>query len=808
MHKRGDVSLVLPSVRIDVRGGTPAITHTIGISDKDMKRLEPLLFLETCLTTLGHGSRCIPLGRSEWAIGRTFGNYCIWRLVPRKALSLLIHPAWLWIVDRWFDAPNAGRGPVPKVASLAHQLRQALPLEQYKDQNHHSLAAAIEFLRNGGRPLAIIVDPTRTNISGQPLRWFALALLTSLPPHMRSHLRISTGEKSPSPEHWDVVFTADRPKGFHHLDFHSTRFRSNEPVSRLIFDNLQGGNPERIEAISYLRHGTEQDSWGAGVARFQKDKVLSSRQITPDMVRDDPSLALEHILRLLAAGKTIHTPFARRLSAYTLRTGDPTPWHTITSRTPIERTLAVRHYLEHPKRPPIMEPLLYALGMARPNGKLVGLWCKTLLDWSEQGPTTASAEALLLDALTRDPMPQEPATRGSLWSMTLHQRLRQCRFEDARRLFRHPATYRLIREDAGRVVLMGWLALPHSHRNAKDCARLCEQVTAARDADRALLLLAKGLSHKKQDQMTAMVVAQWARFRSRQNPRRKDALMAWVKGTPYARSWAASVAHFAREERFEDLLQPLTDGPLDSLWSFAEASRARSLDLKPRERFLESKRFLPSAGQAIERGLRRIINDMISVELPDHEVSQQAQRLCAVPGASSVWAFFSSASAPLEEVNHRLREALQTLMNQPPRTHSEQLAIRTLATGLGNRTDAGPEELASWLVVLLERFDNDSTDLRLETTHAFARGMNQRDATGTFFAQVTSHIAANSTPPQIFERFVSKVIPAVWSAGAPSSYIDAVDTDLMHPDRAAMWRSTVFSSSRPAPKRKKTRANR
>ena len=679
-------------------------------------------------------------------------------------------------------------------------MQQAKGLETKPNQNHRILAHAIAHIRKGKGPLAIVFDEEQLSLPGQPLRWFALALLTCLPPKVRAGLRLSTAEVAPHPKQWDLVFTSHAPKGFRRLSYSSAKTHGGDPVAAFIVDALNKKRSDRVECLAFLSFGDGPDPWGAAAIRLREDEHYSTRDITPELVRDHPEQALGHLLFLLAWGKPVHLPFARRLTAYTIRTGDPTPWQPLMARPLAEQKLVVKHYLEQPKRPKPTPALLYSISMARPRGTLTDIWARALLEWGEHTPLSEVSEDLLLTMLYRDQMPQEPTSRATLWTLVLQRMISQCRFDDARRLFRHPATQRLINSDVARVVAMGWLGLPSSHMDAVELVQVVDRLDDARDGDRAARLLADTLHRQNQTELATAVVQQWSRVQSRKPPRAKDALLQWISGGPYARDWVGEMARFAQPENLASWIQPLTEGSRDSLWTFAEATRYRILDLAPRERLINSLAFFPHGGQAIEQAMRRMLNSLTFNALPDADIAHVAMTFSNQMSSGAIWRFLACIASP-ESHPDQERDALMNLAQSPPTTNAEQMVCKNLARALGLQDARTDEQHARWLRTVLESYTARPSEFTIGLAHWLATGLSQRDPDGIHFANVTNVLSQDSDDSPILSLFLQQVIPAVWPAGAPSGYVQAVNQELMSNHVLGLWKSTVFSTSRPPPQR-------
>ena len=246
------MGLRLPTITTRTDGTAPRWGESIGIDPRSDQRLQVLLDLESDVGMRLGADRCVPLGNTHWCIGRTRTDGCIWRIVPRKALAQLHHPAWLWTEDGWFEAMRRTRGPRPEMQTLAHQLAQAKALETRVGQNHRILAHAIAHIRKASGPLAIVFNENQMNRPGQPLRWFALALLTCLPPKLRASLRFSTAEISPDPRQWDVIFTTEKAEGFTTLNYTSAKSHSGDPVATFVLDALDKGYSDRVECLAFM----------------------------------------------------------------------------------------------------------------------------------------------------------------------------------------------------------------------------------------------------------------------------------------------------------------------------------------------------------------------------------------------------------------------------------------------------------------------------------------------------------------------------------------------------------------------------
>ena len=179
-----------------------------------------------------------------------------------------------------------------------------------------------------------------------------------------------------------------------------------------------------------------------------------------------------------------------------------------------ERILAVQHYLDTPNKPTPSPGLLFSIAMARPKGSLIGPWCAALMTWAQIDALSEVCEHLILGVLYKDPMPKEPSTRASLWTLLLHRWIRQGRFDEAKGLFAHPATQRLLHGDIARVVAEGWLMLPRTHQSENHLTKLIERMKDVRDGDQAVARIVQQLQRSGRESFSHSAVRTWARVRS------------------------------------------------------------------------------------------------------------------------------------------------------------------------------------------------------------------------------------------------------------------------------------------------------
>ena len=141
------------------------------------------------------------------------------------------------------------------------------------------------------------------------------------------------------------------------------------------------------------------------------------------------------------------------------------------------------------------------------------------------------------------------------------------------------------------------------------------------------------------------------------------------------------------------------------------------------------------------------------------------------------------------------------LGQHPPQTNSEHIVCKNLARALGLQSERSADQHSRWLRAVLEAYANRPSEFTIALAQWLATGLSQRHPEGLHFAEVTTILSQDPDDSPIVSLFLQQVIPAVWPAGAPSGYVQAVQQESMSTHVLGMWQSTVFSSSRPPPRR-------
>lgn len=765
-------------------------TETAGLDPKTIPGLGVLLDIESEDIARHGGDRCIPIDRTHWCVGRVKPDGCVWRILPREVFAQLHHPAWLWIEDGWFDALHRLRGPRPEMKTLTQQLAQAQSIEPDLNTHHRLIAAAVSHIRHAKGPLAIILPEHAFATPGQPIRWLALALLSCLPPKQRALLRLSTAECRPNATQWDVVFTSERQPEFTCLDLDTLPETFDDPVAQFIVEQLNNGHADRAEAFAFMQFGESADPWASAAKRLNENEVHSTRDITPELVREYPSQALGHLLFLFAWGKPVHVPFARRITAYTLRTGDATPWQPLMSRSNKERILAVQHYLETPNKPVPSPGLLFSIAMARPKGTLIGPWCAALMNWAQTESLSEVCEHLILGVLYKDPMPKEPSSRASLWTLLLHRWIRQGRFDEAKGLFVHPATQRLLHSDIARVVAEGWLMLPRTHQSEDHMTKLIERMREVRDGDQAVARIVQQLHRTSRESFAHSAVRTWARVRCVGRVSSKDALMQEIPGTPFARTWVTEVARFASDTSLKSWVGPLAESSRDNLWARTEHTRSQYKEYSPYERICFSAALLPEGAAGLEQSMRTVLQQLSARELESTALKPISDAFAAHPASSPLWDLMGYVTDPAHPTD-QLRTLVGILTKRAPQKNADRALCLQLLNTVGSQTSRTPTQHRVWFTALFEQLKHANEPFIHDLTTAIVRGIRQREGGEMHFVHILLNWIELGMHFDGLEHLLELTLKVMWPERVPDTYLTALNPAQWPPPAKRVWESAL-----------------
>jgi hypothetical protein len=792
------VPVDLPVVHLPVEG-EPELSRDDAVSFEELATLADLGPSEA--VTEIH----VNLPRQRWAVGRVGPDGGIWRVGEPGDRDRLGHPAWLWTDDVAF-APGSGEStPVPLNLPLRTLIRQSSALAGSVRGTCDALAATIAQLRKRKKPVCVVGPVDRQPLqpeTGNPARWFALAVLTCLPPNWRRRLRVSTHAADPKPEQWDLVFAPKAPAGFAVVDVTAVASVDDDVVASYLLDRLLGKDPEAVEAAAYLAAGEGDDPWGEGVRAHLAGGVPGFTSVEATQLQFDPESAVQAILRRLDAGAELKGAVVAELAAVTSKTWDPRPWAAVAARPEADREHAVRSVLPH--LDPVAVPASFvdsvvALGRI---GAAVGPWAAFLVRVLREGQDAAAPAAEALEEIVANDGIDGP-TRASIWQEVVLARIEAGDEAGLLHAITSAASRRVAAEGAGSVLVHAFLALPSHQRTQNLLRSLVDAITAGVNPDLAMASLYRGLladhSELTGGDMRAaavgrVVLQHWARVRTSSMPPaiERDRLLALVRNTPAAIDWAEIVSPLAPWERVKALILPVM--PADAaqaarVWVAAENARAARLGGTARDRLVQLSAFLPEGGPALEPLARELVAEIAAdPRFPDADLSDVAAGFAEL-GASPLWMLLAITAGPNGTYGEDdLDGTTIAFCESPPRTRPERVVAAKCVEALAAADGWAPHDFARWFVRLAMAPDGDGSGLNAELAEALVRGIVARDADGIrILVDLTRGLLQLDAHHPATQLLLAR-LPSIFGDGLPRQYVDAVEVSALPDDALERWR--------------------
>ena len=762
------MALELPYVHVRLGEGRPKVashTRPIPLEPGD---LATLLALDTSTPARQPpGDRVLPLERGAWAVGRGGFGGVTWRVLDAEQAPTVAHPAWLWRSSRWFDPTAPPRGPVPNPLPLRSQLDPASRLAGSSTRVAALLAALVAALRTERTPLLVVVDPSELADPAPSGRWVLLALLTLLPPDLRSDLRLSTYEAAPSPEDWDVAIASELRPGFHIVRPGDEPELHGDLPADFIFERLLAGDAEVVEEAAGWS-GDGPDPWAAAI-RARRPRIDAG---TPTHRR--------------RTGASLGARTPSRLGLNT-----PEAWLSLSHHPEEERARILVDWIEKRGAHAPSEPVLDAMATIRPPHRAVVPWARSLLTWAERGPSRAAAARHLGELLDTESLPLEPSTRASLFTEHVRMLLSMGHFDEALAALSSQGAFRLVEAGAGRVVAEAWTRLPTSRRPIAALERLVGRILPSPDGDQSIAWLWQALLVAERDARADRLLQRVAELAVAEPHLRLDALFELLVGSPQAMRWVGHVARAAAYDRLWALIAPVTTGPEDPLWE--HCVDVRSQTAAPEDRIADLVGLPAPQVARLERELRQVAGSVRVWRFPDAAVAEGAARLADLPERSTLWMWLHICAAPCGDTAEGVLPAvIEAFCSQPPPDSDQRTAGLAIAEGLGAADGWTPLHHAEFLL-RLTLAPTDGTAYVEDLSAAMARGLGRRRDAGEHLAGITEELAALPPDHPTLVAFLNRLLPLALSRGVPQSYLQGVHTGRWPSPTRLTWRRIVDS---------------
>ncbi|MFT7519329.1 MAG: hypothetical protein ACI9MC_001469 [Kiritimatiellia bacterium] len=765
------MALELPCVHLRLGEGSPAVESMSRPTPLNTDELAVLVALDS--ETKPHsppGDRCLPLPSGVCAVGRGGFGGVTWRILSSSDIQSLPHPAWLWRSSRWFDPTAPPRGPVPNSVPLRAQLDPSTRLGGTVARTRALLASAVAAIRQDRRPVAIIIDPNDLPDPAPPGRWFLLALLTMLPKDLALSLRVSTYERHPSPEWWDVVITSEPPDGFVCLRPQEQAVLRSDPVAYFIYDRLMEDQLEVVETAASWSAPGAADPWAAGIDEQWTEQVKETA------VTNSPAPKR-------SGDKAGSTP--RRLL---LKTAEA--WLSLLTYSEDERARIVSTWLSKDGRTAPDESILNAVARVRPIGRDTEAWCAALVEWSASGPSRAAAVRRLGEVLDTEALRNEPTVRASLWTEYLVQLLAQGHAADAQDAFTGNSAHQLMHAGASLVIAVAWMQLPLSRRPDTALVDLIDRFSTAPDGDAAVAWLWQALIVAQLDQRADLVLQRWAQLASLDRTTSNDTLMEVLSGSPQAIRWVGHAARSAPPEMLWALIAPVTHGPDDPLWE--HCVDVRTMSGSPEDRIADLIGLPDPQVRRLERELRTVASSVRVWRFPDPAVAEGATRLANLPDRSPLWLWLAlCARHPHRDADGRVAAALESFCQYPPSNPYERKASFAMAEAVGFADQWAPIQHAEWLLRLGLAPNGDGTDFAHQLCVNLLRGMARRPEGALHMAEFTNQLGMLPPDHPVVTNYLHRLLPTVYPRGAPVAYVENVQSNRWPSATRHSWRRVV-----------------
>ncbi len=776
--------LVLPRVVVSGRGIEMWPEGTV--SDVEGQRLVAIEARSSAVRwTI---ERCVPLQRRRWAVGRRVDGRGIWRIVDDSQVDRVGgQPAWLWTADSWFDLDVAAdvAGRAPAALPLRAQIRFASPLGERSRRTIKALAAMVAAVRAGEQSVALVVPPELLASASHPARWFALALMTVLPPTRRNRIAIMVGEPSPIPDDARVVLT-DRPlPGFLAIDVTAPPDEGDDLVAYYLRNRLYDDDPEALEAAAYLYDGGDarDDRWGDGIAALIRDGVPGVSEVTADLVASDAERAVRALAARLRAGATLDDVVIAQLVAVTRATGDPRPWRTLWTRSAVQRADAVDALLVHAKtvRPPA--ELIEILGAVYPRDAPLDGWVSALLQWLNDDIAPDTVVQTLETTLLEWPLAATGATMASVWSEVVLALVTLGHDEDAMGALVGRIASKIAHRGHGRALVASWSTVPYSFRDPTRMRSLIGLLHGAPEGDQAVVELFRFVRGHADEAST--LVEAWV-IHSLDAPAVDDPVLEAVRHTDFAADWARATIANADAANALQALQRWAPDAADPLWTHVADVAMNQAGVGARARLL-ALNLLVHLRPTLEPRARTLLGEALDeATLPDEPLAAAAESFATVEGASPAWAWVAvTAATPGAFDDATIDATVVDFANAEVGPATVGLAAASVR-GLGSAQGWEPLELARWIVrlALAPLHPARATALALALTN----GIAERPDGLAVLADICLALFDLPDDHPVLVLFLDELLPSAWPQGLPDALVAGVDDARVPEVHRALWR--------------------
>ncbi len=784
------MALVLPHVHVDRRKRLITEARAGLLSKQDRSTLLNLDW-ELARSDSAVGDRLVPLDDDRWAVGRGSAGGTLYRLVDLADLAVLHTPAWLWVDDTWFD-PDRTAGPEPEVVPLKRTFRHAARLVQSTRKTANLLAAVVAHLRRPDRrPLAIVVEPLHLTGPANGPRWFALALLSCLPPQIALTLRVGCLEPRPDPRQWDIVLTASAPQGFDVMEAaRPPGDLGSDLVAWLLRRRLLQGEPELAEALATHWDESADDPWAAGVEHSLAQEGPAALPLDRATMHEDFPIAHRITLARVRGGARITNRLANEIAAVTAKSGDPELWRPLATYSEKERARVFAAWLAIADRYPADDALLEAIGAVRPALCQPVEWLSGLMRWMAAGRATLAIPHLLKQALEQAPEVIDLASRASVFLELVITLVSAGRPVDALASLFSSAAEHLADQGAGRTLAQAWLLLPAGQRSDAFLGDLVAMLGRREDAGEAAWFLLRGLRAQGQEAQAMSVLDHWARHRGTRPPSGPDWVIDEVADGPDAEAWVRAVARTVPLGALRRLIAPAIGPRQGELWLTAELEYAQTHRLLPRDRFVALGALLPAATPELESSAIGHLEEVLATaSFPDPEVANTAGLFAEAPEPSPLWMWVAvAASGPEQFTEETIDATVHAYCAAPPRVALERQLSVAVARRLGRADAWSAIDHARWLVRLILAPDGDQSGHNRGLGLAMLQSMLKRADGLDRVIAIAKAIFELPPDHEALRFFIGDVLSRLWRDGPPDAFMRALQVHKQPTEVRSAWR--------------------